>query len=62
MRTRMCAFVEALAGGESEESKAAEIDSCCMRERVEILALEPEHITGKCASDAVIAAHKASLS
>lgn len=41
------ALVEALAGQVDEASKHAEVDSCRMRENVEVLALEPEHVSGK---------------
>lgn len=43
----LVALVEALAGGEPEASKRAEIDSCWLRDNVEMFALTPEHISGK---------------
>lgn len=43
----LTALTESLAGGESEESKRAEVESCTLREHVAVLALRPEHISGK---------------
>ena len=41
------ALVESLAGHVDAASKHAEVDTCRLRENVEVLALEPEHISGK---------------
>ena len=40
-------LVEALSGHVDTASKHAEINSCWMRDNVEMFALTPEHITGK---------------
>lgn len=41
------ALVEGLASDASETGKRNEIDTCVMRDNVEMFALVPEHITGK---------------
>ena len=41
------ALVEALAGGEPQESKAAEVDACAYKVPVQVIALDIEHISGK---------------
>ena len=43
----LTALVEALAGCEPEDSKRNEVDTCRMRDNVEVFALSPEHISGK---------------
>lgn len=43
----LTALVDALSENEPEESKRAEIDRCWLRDNVEILEFEIEHLTGK---------------
>ena len=45
--TALTALVEALAGGEPTESKAAEVDACAYKVPVQVIALDIEHISGK---------------
>ena len=53
----LTALTEALAGHVDEGSKHAEVASCKMRDNVEMLALVPEYISGKRASNAILAHH-----
>ena len=50
-------LTEALAGHVDEGSKHAEVASCKMRDNVEMLALVPEYVSGKRASNAILAHH-----
>ena len=49
----LTALVEALSGEEPLVSKRAEVDTCMMRDNVEVLALTPEHISGKQAARSI---------